>query len=82
MPKAPTLLIVNLALPSVVTVKAPFEPVSVTVAFVSPIVILGPAEGDCQLGAEPEPVLVKIWPFVPKLVPPIPIAPLLLIANR
>ena len=75
------LLIVNLALPSVVTVKAPSIPVSVTVAFVLPTEILVTAAGVCQLGAEPEPLLVKICPLVPKLVPPIPKAPKLLIVN-
>ena len=72
----------NRAAPSVVTVKVPFDPVSETTADVSPIAILGPVEGACQLGADPEPVLVKTCPLVPKLVPPMPIAPLLLIAKR
>ena len=54
----PVLLTVNLETPSVVTVKAPSDPVSVTVAFVLPTAILVFVK-DCQLGGEVEPLLIR-----------------------
>ena len=60
----PALLTVNLAAPSVVTVKAPSVPVSVTVAFVFPIAMLVFVK-DCQLGPDPEPLLERTCPLVP-----------------
>ena len=50
----------NLVLASVTTVKFPSVPVSVIVADELPAKMLAPAGGACQLGAEPEPLLVKI----------------------
>ena len=60
----PVLPIVNLEVPSVVTVKVPSVPVSVTVAFVLPTEILVFVKV-CQLGPAAEPLLISTWLLVP-----------------